>query len=394
MQPEFECHLMPIVQRPAPVMVRGAGSYLWDDRGARYLDFIQGWAVNALGHTPTEVVRALGKQAASLLTPSPALHNAPQLELAARLTALSGLHQACFTSSGAEAIEVAIKLARKWGRLYRGGAFEIVTTHNAFHGRTLAAMAASGKPGWEALFPPVVPGFTKVQFGDLDSVRAAVTESTAAILVEPIQGEGGVVVPPSGYLQGLRQIADERGVLLMLDEIQTGIGRTGRLFAHQLESIRPDVMTLGKGLGGGVPIAATLANERASVFEPGDQGGTFAGNPLTAAAALAVLDVVCHRGFFRNVQERGEELAAGLQILSERHGGTEVRGRGLLWALRLGAPTAERVRDECFSRGLLVNAARPDVLRFMPSLRVSSAEIAEMLAHLNVALARTATRAA
>jgi acetylornithine/N-succinyldiaminopimelate aminotransferase len=394
MQPESECHLMPIVQRPAPVMVRGAGSYLWDDRGARYLDFIQGWAVNALGHAPAEVVRALNQQAATLLTPSPALHNAPQLALATRLTRLSKLHQACFTSSGAEAIEVAIKLARKWGRLHRDGAFEIVTTHGAFHGRTLAAMAASGKPGWDALFPPVVPGFTKVEFGDLDAMRAAVTDRTAAILVEPIQGEAGVVVPPAGYLTALRKLADERGVLLMLDEIQTGIGRTGRLFAHEHEGVRPDVMTLGKGLGGGVPIAATLANERASVFEPGDQGGTFAGNPLTAATALAVLDVVCQRGFLRDVQSRGEELGSGLHALSERHGGVEIRGRGLLWAMRLAVPVAESVRDACLARGLLVNAARPDVLRFMPSLRVSSAEIEEMLAHLNVALTRVAERAA
>ena len=394
MQPEFESHLMPIVKRPAPVMVRGAGSYLWDEGGARYLDFIQGWAVNALGHAPPEVVTALGAQAAKLLTPSPALHNAPQLALARRLVELSGLHQACFVSSGAEAVEVAIKLARKWGRLHRGGAYEIVTTLGAFHGRTLAAMAASGKPGWDALFPPALPGFTKVAFGDVDAMRAAITDRTAALLVEPIQGEGGVVVPPAGYLGALRELADERGVLLMLDEIQTGMGRTGHVFAHQADGIRPDVMTLGKGLGGGVPIAATLASERASVFEPGDQGGTYAGNPLTAATALAVVDVICEPEFLRTVRQRGAELARGLARLSERHGGAQVRGRGLLWALRLDAPVAEQVRDACLASGLLVNAAQSDVLRFMPSLRVSSEEIAQMLAQLDDALSRVAHQAA
>jgi len=394
MQPEFESHLMPIVKRPAPVMVRGAGSYLWDEGGARYLDFIQGWAVNALGHAPPEVVTALGAQAAKLLTPSPALHNAPQLALARRLVELSGLHQACFVSSGAEAVEVAIKLARKWGRLHRGGAYEIVTTHGAFHGRTLAAMAASGKPGWDALFPPALPGFKKVAFGDVDAMRAAITERTAAILVEPIQGEGGVIVPPTGYLGALRELADERGVLLMLDEIQTGMGRTGHVFAHQSDGILPDVMTLGKGLGGGVPIAAALGSERASVFEPGDQGGTYAGNPLTAATALAVVDVICEPEFLRTVRQRGAELARGLARLSERHGGAQVRGRGLLWALRLDAPVAEQVRDACLASGLLVNAAQSDVLRFMPSLRVSSEEIAQMLAQLDDALSRVAHQAA
>jgi acetylornithine/N-succinyldiaminopimelate aminotransferase len=394
MQPEFESHLMPIVKRPAPVMVRGAGSYLWDEGGARYLDFIQGWAVNALGHAPPEVVAALSEQAAKLLTPSPALHNAPQLALARRLVQLSGLHQACFVSSGAEAVEVAIKLARKWGRLHRGGAYEIVTTLGAFHGRTLAAMAASGKPGWDALFPPALPGFTKVAFGDVDAMRAAITDRTAALLVEPIQGEGGVVVPPAGYLGALRELADERGVLLMLDEIQTGMGRTGHVFAHQADGIRPDVMTLGKGLGGGVPIAATLASERASVFEPGDQGGTYAGNPLTTATALTVVDVICEPEFLQTVRQRGEELSQGLASVSERHGGAQVRGRGLLWALRLGAPVAELVRDACLASGLLVNAAQSDVLRFMPSLRVSSGEIAQMLACLDCALSRVADQAA
>ncbi len=246
--------LMTVTTRPNRVMVRGQGSYLWDDHGRRYLDFIQGWAVNALGHAAPEMARALAQQASLLISASPALHNAPQIELAERLVALSGLHRVGFCNSGAEANEGAIKLVRKWGRLHRQGAYEIVTAEQAFHGRTLAAMAASGKPGWDELFPPNMPGFRRVPFGDLAAVRRHVRQpKTAAIMVEPIQGEAGVIVPPDGYLRGLRQIADEFGLLLVFDEVQTGLGRMGTLFAFEHEGVRPDILTLGKGLGGGVP---------------------------------------------------------------------------------------------------------------------------------------------
>jgi acetylornithine/N-succinyldiaminopimelate aminotransferase len=326
-----------------------------------------------------------------LISASPALHNAPQLQLAGRLAELTGLDGVYFCNSGAEANECAIKLARKWGRLHRQGSCEIVTTEQAFHGRTLATMAASGKPGWDEMFPPNMPGFCRVPFGDLQAVRTAVGARTTAIMVEPIQGEAGVIVPPPGYLRGLRQIADEFGVLLVLDEVQTGLGRTGSLFAFEQEGVRPDILTLGKGLGGGVPLAAVVGSRRANCFVPGEQGGTYHGNPLMTAVGNAVLEEITRPDFLAGVRARGAVLDRGLQALAARYGG-QVRGRGLLWAIELPAPCAEAVRDACFDNGLILNAARPQVLRLMPSLRVTTDEIASMLdilaATLTAALAQ------
>ena len=384
-------YLMPVNRRPEAVMQRGRGSYLWDESGKRYLDFVQGWAVNALGHAAPEMIAAITRQAAELVTPSPAYYNAPCLQLVERLVALSGLCHAYLCTSGAEANEAALKLARKWGRLHKGGAYEIVTTFDSFHGRTLALMAASGKPGWDDLFPPNLPGFRKVPFGDAGAARDAIGPNTVAVMVEPIQGEAGAVVPPAGYLQELRSITDRHDLLLICDEIQTGLGRTGTVFACQREQIRPDILTLGKGLGGGVPISAVVASRRASVFELGDQGGTHHGNPLTAAVALAVLDTIAQPEFLRNVLDRGNDLHKGLEELGLRYG-ARPRGAGLLWALVLPWPGAEAVRDACLARGLLLNAPRPDVLRFMPSLRVSTEEIRAMLQALGDALGECATR--
>lgn len=385
MHTEENRHLMNHVVRPKAVMVRGRGSYVWDDSGKRYLDFVQGWAVNALGHASPSIARAVSEQAATLVTASPAYHNANELELAAEIARLSNLARVFFCNSGAEANEGAIKLARKWGRVERNGAYEVVTTVNAFHGRTLATMAASGKPGWDAMFPPPVAGFVKVPFDDASAVERAIGPKTAAILVEPIQGEAGVVVPRNGYLASLREIADAHGILLMLDEIQTGVGRTGRLFAHEHDGVKPDVMTLGKGLGGGVPLAALVASEHAARFEPGEQGGTFNGNPLATSVGLAVLREATATGFLDNVTACGAELRQALERLSPAV--VDVRGRGLLNAARLSGPRAERVRDAAFDLGLLVNAPRPDVLRFMPALNVTRGEISEMIELLARALA-------
>jgi len=249
-------NLMDVTPRPDAVMVRGEGSWLWDDRGRRYLDFVQGWAVNCLGHASPVIQRALAEQAGRLVSPSPAFHNAPQLDLAEALARASGLDRVFFCSSGAEANEGAIKLARKWGTLHRAGAYEIVTADGSFHGRSLATMAASGRPGFEKLFKPPMPGFEKVPYGDVGAVDRAIGERTVAVMLEPIQGEAGVVVPVPGTLRALRALTRERGVLLIVDEIQTGMGRTGQLFAHAAENVSPDIMTLGKGLGGGVPLAA------------------------------------------------------------------------------------------------------------------------------------------
>lgn len=380
--------LMKITPRPAQVMQRGAGSYLWNEAGERYLDFIQGWAVNCLGHCPPEITATLTSQSQQLISPSPALHNRPQLQLAERLVALSGLKDVHFANSGAEANEAAVKLARKWGQLNKGGAYGVITTHNAFHGRTLAMMAASGKPGWEALYPPYPDGFRHVPYGCLDAVGAMIDDNTIAIMVEPVQGEAGVVVPPAHYLAGLRQLADEHNLLLIFDEVQTGIGRTGKLFGFQHPQVSPDIMTLGKGLGGGIPLSAVLASDRASCFDHGDQGGTFNGNPLVTAVGNTVLDIVAQADFLRAVCARENQLHAGLQRLAARHDIVEIRGQGLLYAVRLAGPRAVDVSHRAFARGLLVNAARPDVLRFMPSLRVSEEELEEFFVLLDTSLAQ------
>ena len=381
-----ENRLMTINWKPEPIMVRGHGSWLWDDAGRRYLDFVQGWGVNALGHAPRAIEQALTRQSARLLTPSPAFHNAPQLALACALTDLCSLDRVFFGNSGAEVNEGAIKLARKWGQRNRGGACEIVTTQGAFHGRTLATMAASGKPGWDGLFAPPVPGFCRVPFGNVAAVASAITAETVAVMVEPIQGEAGVVVPPEGYLRELRDLTRQRGVLLMLDEVQTGMARTGPLFAHQACGIEPDVMTLGKGLGGGVPLAGLLAREEVCCFEPGDQGGTYNGNPLMTAVGLAVLHELSEPGFVRARAGCARALRDGLEDLAARSGCSEVRGRGFLLALKLPDPIASSVVSACFERGLLLNAPRPELIRFMPALSVSSGEVETMLEILSEAL--------
>jgi acetylornithine/N-succinyldiaminopimelate aminotransferase len=281
--------LMKITNRPATVFTEGAGSWLTDSDGKRYLDFVQGWAVNCLGHSPEVLVRAISEQAAKLINCSPAYYNEPMLRLAAELGEASGLDRVFFTNNGAEANEGAIKLARKWGALNRDGAHEIITMEHGFHGRTLATMSASGKAEWETLFEPKVAGFPKAPLGDLAAVEALITMQTVAVMLEPIQGEAGVIPAGNEFLRDLRRLADQHGILLILDEIQTGLGRTGRLFAFEHAGIRPDIMSLGKGMGGGVPLAALLAREEVCCFQPGDQGGTFNGNPLMMAAGLAVL---------------------------------------------------------------------------------------------------------
>ncbi len=381
-------HLMSVTERPAQVFVRGQGAWLWDAKGTRYLDWLQGWAVNALGHCPPEVAQALQVQSGLLLTPSPALYNLPSLQLAEKLCAFSGMDQVFFGSTGAEANECAIKLARKWGRLHRGGAHEIITFDQAFHGRNLATMAASGKAGWDALFPPNMPGFVKAKLNDLDSVKAVLGERTAAIMLEPVQGEAGVRPANAAFLQDLRQLCDAHGVLLIFDEVQTGCGRLGALFAADHYRVQPDIMTLGKGLGGGVPISAVLARAKACVFTHGDQGGTYAGNPLMCAVSLAVLQTLSQPDFLAHVRVMGALLRQGLQSLSQQWGLGEVRGEGLLLALELGHDRASEVVQACRERGLLVNAARPHCLRFMPRLNSTEAEILEGLALLNASLAQ------
>ncbi len=373
------------------VFVEGRGSWLLDHAGRRYLDFVQGWAVNSLGHCPPQIATALAAQAQRLVSPSPAFFNDAALALAQRLAALSGLPRVFLASSGAEANEGAIKLARKWGSLHRQGAYEIVTFADGFHGRTLATMAASGKAGWDRLFEPKLPGFPKAVLNDLDSVRALVGPRTVAVMLEPIQGEAGVVPATAGFLRALRALCDERGLLLILDEVQTGVGRTGTMFAFEQAGVEPDIMTLGKGLGGGVPLAALLAKEEVACFAHGDQGGTYCGNPLMAAVGSAVLDAVAQPAFLAGVAARGAHLQRHLRRLDEKYGLAGERGSGLLRALDLGRPIGPALVEaarELQPEGLLLNSPRPRLLRFMPALNVIFEEIDRMVAQLDELLSR------
>src|SRR6266436_6068556 len=380
--------LMDITARPPTVFVRGEGSWLWDDSGKRYLDFIQGWAVNCLGHSPPEVAEALAAQAKLLLTPSPAYYNAVSLKLAKALVGHSCFDQVFFANSGAEANEGAIKLARKYGALHRGGAYEIITFEGGFHGRTLAMMSASGKKAFEPLFEPKVSGFPKAKLNDLASVKRLISDKTVGVMLEPIQGEAGVWPASDEFLRELRGLTKARGLLLITDEIQTGMGRTGKLFHYEHAGIEPDIMTLGKGIGGGVPLAALLATEAASCFEHGDQGGTFNGNPLMCAAGLAVLERVAAPDFLKSAVDAGLFLASELQRLSARHGLGEVRGRGLLLALDLKHPIGASIVAQALENGVLLNSPQPDALRFMPALNVTREEITEMIEGLDAILTK------
>jgi acetylornithine/N-succinyldiaminopimelate aminotransferase len=371
--------LMYVVTRPEQVMVRGKGSYLWDANDNRYLDFIQGWAVNCLGHCPAPLVRAINQQAKRLLNGSPALLNDQMIATASLLTRNSCLDKVWFGNSGAEVNEGAVKLARKYGSVKLNGAHEIITTRNSFHGRTLGMMSASGKAGWDQLFEPKVPGFKHVDFNDLAATRAAVTDRTCAIMLEPVQGEAGVNVGTQDYIAGLRALCDEKGILLILDEIQTGIGRTGKLFGYEHYGIEPDIMTLGKGLGGGFPVAAFLAREHVCVFEAGDQGGTYGGQPLAMAAAGSVLSQMIDKNIPERARKRGNSLKRKLKALGKETGLTNIRGLGLLQAVDLPHDRGADVVAAAFDRGLLINAPKPTSLRFMPALTVTDKEIDEML---------------
>lgn len=383
--------LMEITSRPELVFVRGQGSWLEDHQGKRYLDFVQGWAVNCLGHCPPEVVKAINDQAGALINPSPAFYNQPSIDLATRITGASCFDRVFFANSGAEANEGAIKLARKWGRLRRNGAYKIITFDHSFHGRTLATMSASGKPGWDKIFAPQVDGFPKADLNDIDSVRALIDDQTVAVMLEPVQGEAGVIPATREFMQALRALATEHNLLLIVDEVQTGYGRTGSMFAYELSGVQPDIMTLGKGIGAGVPLAALCAREEVSVFEHGDQGGTYNGNPLMTAAGVAVFDTLMAPGFLDTVNARARQLSDGLTALSEKWGMQGERGEGLLRALRLGrddGPAIVEAARDWAPEGLLLNAPRPSLLRFMPALNVTEDEVKKMLALLDEVVAR------
>jgi acetylornithine/N-succinyldiaminopimelate aminotransferase len=373
--------VMFITPRPELAMVEGKGSWLTDNNGKHYLDFLQGWAVNCLGHSNPGMIEALNTQAKKLINPSPAFYNEPMIRLSNLLTQNSCFNKVFFANSGAEANEGAIKLARKWGQLNKSGAFEIITFDHSFHGRTIATMSASGKPGWDTMFAPQVSGFLKADLNDLDSVKKLVTDKTVAVMLEPVQGEGGVIPTTKEFMQGLRKFTKENNILLIVDEVQAGCGRTGKLFAYQHYGIEPDIMTLGKGIGGGVPLAALMATDAVACFVPGDQGGTYNGNPLMTAVGISVIEQLLAPGFLDTVRAKGELLSKELLAISTEFKLHGERGEGLLRALILssdvGSKLVELARDRA-PEGLLINSPRPNLLRFMPALNVSDDEIRQM----------------
>ncbi len=358
-------------RRPV-TLVRGDGVYVWDDQGKEYLDFVAGVAVNALGHCHPALVQAITEQARLLIHTSNLYYTVPQLQLAEVLLQQAGLDRIFYTNSGAEAMETCIKLARKYGKLYRNGAYEIIVMTGAFHGRTLATVTATANPHYSEPFAPLPEGFVRVPFNDLEAARRAVSDKTVGIMLELVQGEGGVWPADEEYARGLRRLCDEHGLLLILDEVQTGIGRTGTFYAFQQYGIKPDIIGLAKQLGGGLPIGACLATEQASVFTPGDHGSTFTGSPLMCAGALAVVNTILEQDLVGNARRVGAYLFQALDSLKERHRLVAgARGRGLLLALQLTEDRARAVEDLALTQGLLVNAVSASAVRLVPPLIVT-----------------------
>jgi acetylornithine/N-succinyldiaminopimelate aminotransferase len=375
--PELEQKLfLRTVDRVPLTLVRGKGAWVWDDQGREYLDFVGGWAVNSLGHCPPVVVKALEKQAKTLIQASNQFYTIPQIELAQLLIRHSCLDRVFFCNSGAEANEGAVKLARRYGKLRLNGAYEVITTYSSFHGRTLAMTAATGQSKFQEPYIPLPDGFINVEYNDVEAIKRVTTNQTCAVVLEPIQGEGGVNVPDDDYLHKVEEWCREKGILLILDEVQTGVSRTGTLFAYEQYGVEPDIITLAKGLGSGVPIGALLAREEVSVFSPGEHGSTFGGNPLVCAAAHATLKYIIDHNITAKVKRVGNYFMTRLESLRQQFDFiTEVRGRGLLIALEFDQEIAEKLVLACLDKGLLVNKVKPNALRFMPPLIITEKEV-------------------
>ena len=366
--------------RNAVTLVRGKGVKVWDDKGREYLDFVDGIAVNSLGHCHPVMVNALVKQARTLTQVSNLYYTIPQLQLAELLVKSSCLDRVFLANSGAEAVEGSIKLARRYGKLKLDGAYEVITTTNSFHGRTLATTAATGQNNFQEPYTPLPTGFVNVAYNDIEAIKAATTKLTCAVMLEPVQGEGGVNVPDDDYLKKVRSWCDEKGILLILDEVQTGIGRTGTLFAYQQYGVEPDIMALAKGLGSGIPIGAFLAKERACVFKRGEHGGTYVGNPLVSAASYAVVKYIIDKDVPAHVQEMGRLLQDGLNRFKDKYTVVkDVRGKGLLLAMGLKEDIAADIMQKCMAKGLLVNNVKPNAIRLMPPLIVTDKDIRKAL---------------
>jgi acetylornithine/N-succinyldiaminopimelate aminotransferase len=377
-----QSYLMNTYSRQPLVLVKGRGTKVYDSDGREYLDFVAGVAVNNLGHCHPKVVVALQKQAQRLMHVSNHFHIEAQVNLAKELVKNSFADKAFFCNSGAEAIEAAIKLSRRYSRdVLKKDRYEIITCFGSFHGRTYGAVSATAQEKFHQGFEPMVPGFRYVPFNNLTAIEDAINERTCAILVEPVQGEGGVNIPAPGYLQALRELCDRHQLLLVLDEIQTGMGRTGRLFAYEHEGVTPDIMALAKGLGSGMPIGVLLATDKAAqAFVPGTHGSTFGGNPLACAAGLASLDALLEDNIIvQNVEALGKHFVTGLESLKSRYAFIkDVRGKGLLIGMELDFEGKEIV-TECLKQGFLINCTVNTVLRFMPPLIISEEEIDQLV---------------
>jgi len=380
-------YYMHVVNRQPVVIVRGEGTRVWDDEGKEYLDFTAGWAVNNVGHANKAMADAISEQAHTLLQTSNQFFTVPQLELAEVLVENSVLDKIFLCNSGTEANEGAVKLARKWGRLNKNGPGEIITAYNSFHGRTMNMVAATAQPKYQEAWAPIPTGFVHVDFNDLDQIKAATTDDTVAVMLEPIQSEGGVNIPSPEYLKGVRAWCDEKNLLFILDEVTTGLGRLGTLFGYEAFEVEPDVITLAKGLGGGVPIGAFLCNERANVLEPGDHGSTFGGNALTCAAANASTRYMVDNDIAAHAAEVGDYLMASLKGLQSKHEIiSDVRGMGCLIGLEFSTDIAAALLPACNAEGLLLNVTRPNLVRWLPPLTVTKEEIDEAMVRLDRAL--------
>lgn len=380
-------YFMKTVERLPITIVRGQGARVWDENGREYLDFVAGWAVNNLGHCPPVVVEAVTKQAQTLIQTSNQFYTIPQIQLAEILIQNSCLDKVFFCNSGAEANEGAIKLARRYGKRYLDGAYGVITAMNSFHGRTLSMVAATGQPKFQQPYTPLPVGFTNVEYNNIEAIKEATTSQTCAIMLEPIQGEGGVNLPGADYLAVVRTWCDQKGILLIFDEIQTGMGRTGSLFAYEHYGVEPDVMTLAKGLASGIPIGAILAKDKASVFTPGDHGSTFGGNAVTCAAGYATLKYIIDNDVAGNAKRVGLYFTGKLEQLRQKFQFiTDVRGCGLLIAMEFSSDIADSMVKTCLDKGLLVNRVKPNALRFMPPLTIGNSEVDEVLGILDEVL--------
>jgi len=387
-------HIFNTYGRLPVVFIRGKGCTLWDENGKEYLDFLAGIAVCNLGHSHPEVTRVLCEQAATLIHVSNLFYTVPQVRLAAELTRLSFADKVFFSNSGAEANEAAIKLARKHSKDHHGeGRFHIITMKDSFHGRTLATLSATGQEKVHKGFEPLVPGFTFVDFNSTAAVEAAITQQTCAVMVEPIQGEGGLNFPHPNYLADLKALCRRHDLLLIFDEVQVGMGRTGTLFAHEQEGVTPDIMTLAKALGNGLPIGAMLAtDEVAGAFVPGTHATTFGGTPFVTSAAEKVLELISSPSFLERVRRTGKYFVEGLRELQNRHPALikEVRGRGLMVGLELTVP-GQKLVEKCLEKGAIINCTHDTVLRFVPPLIVEEKEIDCLIRILDEVLKEAAT---